>query len=69
MEFNCNSNRQDIICGFPPGFCDMMLEGNPKHKVNCVRIYQNKNEQMQKVGCSIPERILRGSILKAVQSY
>eukprot|EP00816_Leptocylindrus_hargravesii_P012977 CAMPEP_0196803252 /NCGR_PEP_ID=MMETSP1362-20130617/2615_1 /TAXON_ID=163516 /ORGANISM="Leptocylindrus danicus, Strain CCMP1856" /LENGTH=621 /DNA_ID=CAMNT_0042174709 /DNA_START=115 /DNA_END=1980 /DNA_ORIENTATION=+ len=59
MKFNCNSKRQDNLCGFPPGFCEMMLNENPKYKMNYVRVYQNKNDEQHKVGCSIPERPTR----------
>ena len=61
-HYDCNSIRADHLCGFPEGFCNMMREENPKYKINYIRVYQNKNDEKQKVGCSTPERPTRAYI-------
>lgn len=60
--YDCKSDKFDHLCGFPRGFCAMMKEENPKYKINYVRVYQNKNDEKQKVGCSTPERPSRAYI-------
>lgn len=37
----------------------MMKFDEPKYKINWVRVYQNPNDPLQKVGCSTPERPTR----------
>ena len=38
----------------------MMTAGRPpQYKINWVRVYQDPNEERQKVGCSTPERPTR----------
>jgi len=36
-----------------------MMKQDPQMKVNWVRVYQDPNDPMQKVGCSTPERPTR----------
>ena len=36
-----------------------MLQTPVEYKVNWVRVYQDKNDPKQKVGCSTPERPTR----------
>jgi len=57
-NYNCNSNKFQETCGFPHGFCKMMNNESavPEYKINYVRVYQNRNDPKQKVGCSTPER-------------
>mmetsp|Transcript_4655 Transcript_4655/g.6480 ORF Transcript_4655/g.6480 Transcript_4655/m.6480 type:complete len:703 (-) Transcript_4655:204-2312(-) len=57
-KYDCNSKHYGDICGFQPGFCDMMTNTTdlPKYKVNYVRVYQDAKNSKQKVGCSTPER-------------
>lgn len=59
--YDCNSNKFQEICGFSPGFCNMMTNKTdiPTYKINWVRVYQNPNDLKQKVGCSTPERPTR----------
>ena len=40
----------------------MLKDDAPKYKVNYVRVYQNKQDERQKVGCSTPERPTRDYI-------
>jgi len=56
--FDCKSKLFQKTCAFPPNFCDMMNNKDEpiEMKVNWVRVYQNKNDPKQKVGCSTPER-------------
>ncbi|CAJ1949520.1 unnamed protein product [Cylindrotheca closterium] len=58
-EFDCHSSNYSAQCGFSPGFCKMMLEGDPEYKINSIRVYQNPDFEEQKVGCSTPERPTR----------
>lgn len=37
----------------------MMKDNPPKMKVNWVRVYQDPDDSVQKVGCSTPERPTR----------
>jgi len=53
---DCNSHKYEETCGLPPGFCFMLNEGESKYKVNWIRVYQDKDDEQQKVGCSTPER-------------
>lgn len=53
--YNCRGGEFDT-CGFSEGFCDMILQTPVEYKVNWVRVYQDKNDVKQKVGCSTPER-------------
>lgn len=48
-------------CGFSDGFCDMMNNRTnlPEYRMNWVRVYQDPNDELQKVGCSTPERPTR----------
>jgi len=56
--YDCGTNSWAKTCGFSGGFCEMMKdESNPiEYKVNWVRVYQDPNDEKQKVGCSTPER-------------
>jgi len=60
-DYDCNSKNYGDICGFSPGFCDMMTKGKepPKYKIDWVRVYQDPTKEEQKVGCSTPERPTR----------
>jgi beta-glucanase (GH16 family) len=57
-DYDCLSNNFGETCGFQPDFCKMMKNETdlPTYKVNYVRVWQNKNDPKQKVGCSTPER-------------
>jgi hypothetical protein len=41
----------------------------PKYKINWVRVYQDPNDDLQKVGCSTPERPTRKYIEAHENSY
>ena len=59
-NFDCHSTDWQSVCGFADGFCKMMTaEEPPKYKVNWVRVYQDPNNPVHKVGCSTPERPTR----------
>jgi len=53
---DCKSHKYEETCGLPPGFCFMLNEAEPKYKINWIRVYQDKDNEQQKVGCSTPER-------------
>jgi len=55
-------------CGFSEGFCDM-LSKPAEYKVNWVRVYQDKNDPKQKVGCSTKERPTRKFIEAHKKKY
>mmetsp|Transcript_22474 Transcript_22474/g.21600 ORF Transcript_22474/g.21600 Transcript_22474/m.21600 type:complete len:640 (-) Transcript_22474:185-2104(-) len=55
-KYDCKSNFYQKTCGFSPGFCEMMVNDPVEYKVNWVRVYQNKKDPKQLVGCSTPER-------------
>jgi beta-glucan synthesis-associated protein KRE6 len=57
--YDCHSDDWHNTCGFSTGFCEMMLEEPPEYKINWVRVYQDPNDPLQKVGCSTPERPTR----------
>lgn len=58
-KYDCDSTEFNDKCGFNPGFCDM-VKGNEAHfKVNWVRVYQDPENELHKVGCSTPERPTR----------
>ncbi|EED93119.1 beta-glycan assembly-like protein, partial [Thalassiosira pseudonana CCMP1335] len=50
------------------GFCNM-LQTPVEYKVNWVRVYQDKNDPKQKVGCSTPERPTRKFIEAHEKKY
>lgn len=55
--FDCLSKNYQHTCGFSTGFCDMVeSDSPPEFKINSIRVYQNPNDEKQKVGCSTPER-------------
>ena len=60
-NYRCRSTRWQDTCGFSEGFCDMVNSdvGPPEYKINWVRVYQDPSNEMQKVGCSTPERPTR----------
>jgi hypothetical protein len=59
-KYDCNSKDYSQRCGFSDGFCGMMAKSEPpKYKINWIRVYQDPNEELQKVGCSTPERPTR----------
>ena len=62
-EYDCHGGFQET-CGFSEGFCDMMTRP-AEYKVNWVRVYQDKNDPKQKVGCSTKERPPR----KFIEAY
>jgi hypothetical protein len=41
----------------------------PKYKINWVRVYQDPNDELQKVGCSTPERPTRKYIEAHESAY
>lgn len=58
-KFDCSPNAPwQLKCGFSDGFCDMMNNRThkPKYRMNWVRVYQDPNDELQKMGCSTPER-------------
>eukprot|EP00565_Helicotheca_tamesis_P009340 CAMPEP_0185734316 /NCGR_PEP_ID=MMETSP1171-20130828/22123_1 /TAXON_ID=374046 /ORGANISM="Helicotheca tamensis, Strain CCMP826" /LENGTH=636 /DNA_ID=CAMNT_0028404277 /DNA_START=32 /DNA_END=1942 /DNA_ORIENTATION=- len=59
--YDCSSYNWQKTCGFSGGFCDMMRNKTEpvEYKVNWVRVYQDPNDEKQKVGCSTPERPTR----------
>jgi beta-glucan synthesis-associated protein KRE6 len=61
LKYNCNAKDYKQKCGFSEGFCEMMTgaQSPPKYRINWVRVYQDPNEEAQKVGCSTPERPTR----------
>ena len=60
-DYDCHAMAWQSKCGFSDGFCDMMMNVTnlPKYKINWVRVYQDPNDELQKVGCSTPERPTR----------
>jgi hypothetical protein len=46
-----------------------MLQTPVEYKVNWVRVYQDKNDPKQKVGCSTPERPTRKFIEAHEKKY
>ena len=51
--YDCNDPSGKCSCGFADGFCASL----PGHfLVEYVRVYQNPNDGLQKIGCSTPER-------------
>jgi len=46
-----------------------MLARPAQYKVNWVRVYQDKNDPKQKVGCSTPERPTRKFIEAHAKKY
>ncbi|KAL7540766.1 hypothetical protein ACHAXR_010368 [Thalassiosira sp. AJA248-18] len=65
--YNCNGGFQET-CGFSGGFCEM-LSRPAEYKVNYVRVYQDKNDPKQKVGCSTKERPTRKFIEAHEKKY
>jgi len=65
--YNCRGGFQET-CGFSEGFCNM-LQTPVEYKVNWVRVYQDKNDPKQKVGCSTPERPTRKFIEAHEKKY
>eukprot|EP00542_Grammatophora_oceanica_P020398 CAMPEP_0194039022 /NCGR_PEP_ID=MMETSP0009_2-20130614/11211_1 /TAXON_ID=210454 /ORGANISM="Grammatophora oceanica, Strain CCMP 410" /LENGTH=561 /DNA_ID=CAMNT_0038681721 /DNA_START=332 /DNA_END=2017 /DNA_ORIENTATION=+ len=60
-KYNCQSPEWEQTCGFSEGFCDMLqdADGPPEYKIDWVRIYQDPDNEVHKVGCSTPERPTR----------
>lgn len=58
-EFDCHATTFQKTCGFSEGFCDMVKKQPPQYKINYVRVYQDKTNDLHKVGCSTPERPTR----------
>lgn len=59
-KYDCHSDEWALRCGFSEGFCDMMTsEDKPEYKINWVRVYQDPENPVEKVGCSTPERPTR----------
>ena len=67
-EYKCNGDYQET-CGFSKGFCDMIKEEPMEYKINWVRVYQDKNDPKQKVGCSTRERPTRRFIKAHEKKY
>eukprot|EP00804_Cyclotella_cryptica_P029784 CCRYP_020653-RB/>CCRYP_020653-RB protein AED:0.30 eAED:0.30 QI:255/1/1/1/0.66/0.5/4/1655/442 len=67
-EYNCHGGFQET-CGFSEGFCQMMDASPIEYKINYVRVYQDKNDPKQKVGCSTPERPTRKFIEAHEKKY
>lgn len=65
--YNCHGGFQET-CGFSEGFCDM-LSKPAEYQVNWVRVYQDKNDPKQKVGCSTKERPTRKFIEAHKKKY
>lgn len=65
--YNCRGGYGET-CGFSEGFCDMIREP-VEYKINWVRVYQDKNDPKQKVGCSTPERPTRKFIEAHKEKY
>lgn len=55
-NYDCRSPKWGDTCGFSEGFCAMMEEDKPEFKINWIRVYQDPDDETQKVGCSTPER-------------
>ena len=68
-NYNCFSTDFREQCGFSEGFCSMMKNEVPKMRVNWVRVYQDPDDPMQKVGCSTPERPTRRYIEAHMDQY
>lgn len=47
----------------------MMKKENPVMKVDWVRVYQDPNDEKQKVGCSTPERPTKKFIEAHLEEY
>lgn len=65
--YNCHGGFQET-CGFSEGFCEM-LQKPAEYKINWVRVYQDKNDPKQKVGCSTKERPTRKFIEAHEKKY
>jgi len=65
--YDCHGGFQET-CGFSEGFCDMM-DKPAEYKVNYVRVYQDKKDKKQKVGCSTKERPTRKFIEAHEEKY
>ncbi len=57
-QYDCNSEHWESACGFSEGFCDM-IKTRPQYRINWVRVYQDPQNPIHKVGCSTPERPTR----------
>jgi hypothetical protein len=67
-NYDCQSAKWQDTCAFNEGFCEMMEEA-PQYKINWVRVYQDKSDPKQKVGCSTPERPTRKFIEAHEKKY
>lgn len=69
--YDCNALEYQSKCGFSGGFCDMMTNKThkPEYRINWVRVYQDPNDDLQKVGCSTPERPTRKYIAAHESAY
>jgi len=65
--YDCHGGFQET-CGFSEGFCDM-LSKPAEYKINWVRVYQDKNDPKQKLGCSTKERPTRKFIEAHEEKY
>ncbi|KAL7537593.1 hypothetical protein ACHAWF_005834 [Thalassiosira exigua] len=65
--YNCRGGFTET-CGFSEGFCDM-LKKPAEYKINWVRVYQDKDDPKQKVGCSTKERPTRKFIEAHEKKY
>mmetsp|Transcript_41360 Transcript_41360/g.49623 ORF Transcript_41360/g.49623 Transcript_41360/m.49623 type:complete len:620 (+) Transcript_41360:163-2022(+) len=66
-DYDCNGNYEQT-CGFPPSFCSM-IKTNPTYKMNWIRVYQNEQNDREKIGCSTPERPTKKYIEANVELY
>ena len=69
--YDCKSDEWQSHCGFSDGFCDMVKNttNKPEYRINWVRVYQDPNDEQQKVGCSTPERPTRKYIEAHESNY
>lgn len=65
--YNCHGGYTEQ-CGFSSGFCAMMSEP-PEFRINYLRVYQDKEDEKQKVGCSTAERPTKKFIEAHKQKY
>lgn len=67
-NMDCNSPKWEDRCGLPPSFC-LMMQSKPKYNINWIRVYQDKHDPKQKVGCSTPERPTKKYIHANVEMF
>ena len=65
--YDCRGGFQET-CGFSEGFCSM-LRRPAEYRINYIRVYQDKDDPKQKVGCSTKERPTRKFIEAHEKKY